>query len=122
MDPVMYPDQSTFNPARWLEPSYPTYKEPLTIYPNCQDLASFGYGRRACPGYNFAERTLVIMVARIAWALHIKKPIDPATGKEVKLKIEYEPTPNPKPLPFPCDLQVRAENRRMVVERSFTEG
>lgn len=115
MDKEVYPDQQLFNPARWLDPSYPTYKEPLTTYPNCHNFTSFGYGRRACPGYDYAERALVIMVAQMAWACNITKPIDPATKKPVILKIEYEPVPNPRPLPFPCDISARSEEKLRVV-------
>jgi cytochrome P450 len=28
-DPELYPDLETFNPLRWLDPKFPTYKEPL---------------------------------------------------------------------------------------------
>jgi cytochrome P450 len=44
-DPELYPDPETFNPARWLEKSYPTYREPLTTFPNLQNYSSFGFGR-----------------------------------------------------------------------------
>lgn len=111
MDKEMYPDQQHFNPARWLEPSYPTYKEPLTVYPNLQNFTSFGYGRRACPGFDFAERALVIMVAQIAWGFDISIPIDPKTNEPCVLKLEYEPLPNPKPLPFPCQLTPRSQTK-----------
>jgi cytochrome P450 len=33
-DTDLYPDPESFIPERWLEPSYPTYKQPLTVYPN----------------------------------------------------------------------------------------
>ena len=51
-EPKMYPDTDRrkllFNPERYLDPSYPTYKAPLTLYPNCHNYTPFGYGRRAC--------------------------------------------------------------------------
>ena len=50
MNKEEYPDQKIFNPARWVDPSYPTYKEPLTEFPNLRGDTSFGYGNRACPG------------------------------------------------------------------------
>ncbi|KAL2672416.1 hypothetical protein Neosp_013126 [[Neocosmospora] mangrovei] len=116
MDKDTYPDQQPFNPARWLEPSFPTYKEPLTVHPNCQNFTPFGYGRRACPGYDFAERTLVILVAQIAWACEVKKPIDPETNKPVVIDMKYEPTPNPRPLPFPCEIRPRSVDRSKLVK------
>lgn len=58
---------------------------------------------------------MTVMVARIAWAFNIKKPIDPATKKEVQLNIQYEPTPNPKPLPFPAEITPRSKERSEII-------
>ncbi|KAM0341693.1 hypothetical protein ACHAPU_009941 [Fusarium lateritium] len=115
MDKQMYPDQQLFNPARWLEDSYPTYKEPLTEHPNLKNYVAFGFGRRACPGYDFSERTLVILVAQIAWACEISKPVDPVTNKPVEITLRHEPTPNPKPLAFPCDVRPRSAGKVKIV-------
>ena len=114
MDKATYPDQQLFNPARWLDPSYPTYREPLTVYPNCQNFTPFGYGRRACPGWDFAERALVIMVAQLAWAFNVKRPRD-EKGEEITPVLEFEPEPNPRCLPFRCDVTLR-EGRLGVIE------
>lgn len=117
MDETLYPDQQRFDPARWLDPAFPTYRAPLSEFPNCRGFAAFGYGRRACPGADFAERTLVIMVAHLVWGFRVRRPVDPATGREVVLDVRYEPVPNPKPLAFPCLLEGRGEARRALVER-----
>lgn len=82
-DKELYPDGTAFNPDRYLNPSYPTYKEPLTVYPNCQNFPAFGYGRRGCPGADFAERTCVILLIKLAWAFNVQRPLD-EEGKEEK--------------------------------------
>ena len=43
-DEDMYPDAAEFHPKCWLEPSWPTYKEPLTDYPVLRADTAFGYG------------------------------------------------------------------------------
>ncbi|KAF4437566.1 cytochrome P450 oxidoreductase [Fusarium austroafricanum] len=115
MDQDMYPDQMLFNPDRWLDPIYPTYKEPLTIHPNLQNYTPFGYGRRACPGWDFSERTITILVAQMAWGCEIRKPLDPITNKPIEIVLLHEPTPNPKPLPFPCDIRPRSAEKVRIV-------
>jgi pseurotin biosynthesis cytochrome P450 monooxygenase len=111
----MYPDGKLFNPARWLQPGYPTYKEPLTVYPNCHNYHAFGYGRRMCPGIEFAERTLVTMVSKLAWAVDIQWPTD-KQGNQMREKIKYEPVPAPRPLRFGCSVVPRDARRTNVVK------
>lgn len=114
MDKKTYPDGKLFNPARWLESSYPTYKEPLSVYPNCQGFAAFGYGRRACPGVEFAERSLVILIAKLGWGVHIQWPRD-EQGNDIRDALTYEPVPAPRPMRFQCNIVARDEGRATTV-------
>ena len=45
-EPELYPEPETYNPQRWLDPSFPTYKAPLSEYPNLHNYSNFGFGRR----------------------------------------------------------------------------
>lgn len=75
-DPIRYPDPESFRPERWLEKGWPTFKEPLTQYPNLHNFSAFGFGRRICPGQSIAERSLYILISRVAWACHISPKHD----------------------------------------------
>jgi len=73
-NPSLYPSPNTFNPARWLTPSYPTFRSPLSHYPSLSmtPMPIFGYGPRRCPGMYIAERNLFIQAAFIGWACTLK--------------------------------------------------
>lgn len=79
----LYPDPENFRPERWLESGWPTYKEPLTKFPNLQNFSAFGFGRRICPGLNIAERSLYVLIARIAWSADIACKKD-AQGQDIQ--------------------------------------
>ena len=68
----MYPRGNEFLPERWLDPSYPTYREPLTEYPNLRGDTSFGYGNRACPGVDLTYNELCTLFGALAWAFDIR--------------------------------------------------
>ena len=74
---------------RWLEPSWPTYKEPLDRFPNLQNYSAFGFGRRICPGLNIAERSLYILVSRIAWCCDISCKKDGSGNDIVPPSYDY---------------------------------
>jgi hypothetical protein len=75
----MFPDPETFNPLRYMEPSYPTYQEPLTEYPTIINISQFGYGRRLCQGQTVADEDLLIGIGSIAWLFNIKRLSDDNT-------------------------------------------
>ena len=58
---------------RWLEPEYPTYKEPLTQYPSIINMTQFGYGRRTCQGQTVTEADLIAGIGAVAWLFDIRK-------------------------------------------------
>lgn len=72
-DPELYPDPETFNPLRWLEPKYPTYRAPLSVYPNLANSSQFGFGPRVCTGRELADEGLLVGIAALAWLFDIKK-------------------------------------------------
>ena len=115
-DAALYPDPETFLPERWLDSKYPTYKEPLSQYPNLQNFSAFGFGRRICPGLNIAERSLYIQVSMIAWACDIRE-------KQGKKPPSYDYTSgfNVQPKWFDFELLPR-KGREMVVQKAFQEA
>lgn len=118
-DEALYPDPESYNPDRWLDPKYPSYREPLTQYPNVANYSCFGFGRRICPGMHIAERSLNILVARIAWACNISKKID-SDGKEVEVPLyDYVSGFNVQPNWFAFDLKVRSEERWDIVKEAY---
>ncbi|KAI4960765.1 hypothetical protein J4E86_002390 [Alternaria arbusti] len=72
-DESLYPNPEEFNPDRYLNPKYPTYKEPLTKYPNVINHHVFGYGRRNCLGMEIVDYQLVTIMGSLAWAFNVTK-------------------------------------------------
>jgi cytochrome P450 len=117
-DPELYPDPESFIPERWLSPKYATYKEPLSTYPNLQSFSAFGHGRRICPGLNIAERSLHLLVARIAWACDIRKALNEEGEEEAVPLYDYVARMNTHPNWFPFELQARGEERLRIVKEA----
>ena len=121
-DPELYPDPETYNPNRWLSPAFPTFREPLTQYPNLVNYSMFGFGRRICPGMNIAERSLFILTARLLWACQFGHKLD-ASGKEIPIpEYNYVPGFNTQPEPFEFDVKPRNEKRWKVIQEAYQES
>lgn len=111
----MYPEAEEWRPERWLDPSWPTYKEPLSEFPTVRGDAGFGYGVRACPGIDLVSTELYTTIGSIAWGFNIKR-------KEGKLGYE-NPVPwyqtNPYVITmasqFPADVTPRSVEKARFI-------
>ncbi|KAK3940226.1 cytochrome P450 [Diplogelasinospora grovesii] len=118
-DESMYPDAESFNPRRWLDPSYPTYREPLTQYPNLNGFSQFGFGRRTCQGIPVVEQDLFLTMGGMAWAFNITKKRD-AAGLEVPVHWnDYTPLLIAKPTRFLFDACPRSEDKMARMHAMF---
>ena len=108
----MYPNADWFNPDRWLNPTYPTYRAPLTIYPRLEGHSQFGYGRRICMGVDIVSHELFLVCGALVWAYNLKKKIG-EDGREIQIPdMEYSSLLISKPDWHEFDLIVRSEKRR----------
>ncbi|KAH9215873.1 cytochrome P450 [Leptodontidium sp. 2 PMI_412] len=109
-DEALYPDPENYRPERWLDPAFPTYKEPLTHYPSLKNHSAFGWGRRQCLGLDYTEIVHITIVATILWSCNIQKKVDEKTGQEIELPwMDYTPFVIVRPMPTQLDIKPRAE-------------
>lgn len=121
-DETIYPDPDTFNPARWLEPSYPSYQEPLTKYPTIQNFTTFGYGRRICMGMDLVEQELLVGVGAMAWAFDISKKVD-GSGRTIEVnEHDYTSLLISRPRKFEFDLVARSKEREAEIWGQYDEA
>ncbi|KAI7555005.1 hypothetical protein KC317_g13125 [Hortaea werneckii] len=106
----LYPKPNQFVPERWIDPSYPTYKEPLTEFPNLRGDISFGYGNRSCPGVDLTYFELCTLFGALAWSFDIK-------AKEGTTPPYYEVNPYVITMakPFPVDITPRSEGKKRYI-------
>ncbi|KAM7212148.1 cytochrome P450 1A1 [Rhypophila decipiens] len=86
--PEKYPDGENFRPERWLDPSWPTYQEPLTRYPNFREghaMHTFGWGRRTCLGQNIVDDEMFVFGAASLWAFNSAPRTCPKTGEVIPI-------------------------------------
>ncbi|KAL9111507.1 MAG: hypothetical protein Q9227_003994 [Pyrenula ochraceoflavens] len=121
-DPDVYPDADNFRPDRWLDPRFPTYKEPLTRYPTLHGHHQFGFGRRICQGVNVVETQSFCVMGGVAWAFNLGRRKN-ARGIEIDIpENDYHPLLITKPNPFHFSLEVRSEERRQQIVRFYQES
>ena len=114
----LYPDGETFYPSRYLETTWPTYKEPTETHPNIKRFSAFGFGRRICPGLETADRSLFIQIATLAWACDISKKVGPG-GQEIPIDdSDYTEGSNVMPKPFEFELKPRSADRARLIAKA----
>ncbi|KAH9033933.1 cytochrome P450 [Lactarius hengduanensis] len=101
-DPAVFgADSARFNPARYLDE-----KGQVKLMDGREEgHASFGYGRRVCPGRHVAERTLGIDFATLLWAMRFKRP-EGAEGELDVHTVVYTGL-SAYPVPFKCKIVPR---------------
>lgn len=118
----MYPEPEAFNPGRWLSKEYPTYREPLTQYPNLNGFSQFGFGRRTCQGIPIVDQDLFLAMGGMAWAFDIRKRRDPATGEEIPVHWNnFTPLLIAKPVKFVFDAVPRGGESKLEQLRAMWE-
>lgn len=118
----MFPDPELYNPARWLDPSYPSYQGPLTKYPTIHGFTTFGYGRRACMGQALVEHELLVGIGAMAWAFDVSKKRD-LKGAEIAIpRHNYTSLIISRPRAFDFDLRARSTERRALVWKQYEDA
>ncbi|KAI1456664.1 cytochrome P450 [Annulohypoxylon moriforme] len=122
-NPDKYPDPENFRPERWLEPSWPTYQEPLTTYPTVKGMTSFGWGQRQCLGMTLTQDELLVACGALSWAFNLKHKKDPITGKDIPVPTDKSNSLLIiKPDPFEMDFEPRSEERKQEALRLWAES
>ncbi|KAL5514193.1 hypothetical protein ACEPAG_2281 [Sanghuangporus baumii] len=106
-DPAVYPDPFKFKPERFFN------SDGKLDYAATDPVKySFGFGRRLCAGYHFAENTLWITIACLLQCYNIA-PAKDKTGNPIPVKLDPSSGIISRPEAFPCSITPRSD---LVVE------
>ncbi|EAT77745.1 hypothetical protein HBI56_194320 [Parastagonospora nodorum] len=114
-----YPNPHLFDPMRFLDSALSEkLKAPTGLtgkaHPAKTGHSSFGWGRRICPGAGLAENSLIIALAKILWTFDIL----PVKGVKYDT-FAYTEGFNIRPKSFRCEIRIRSEVHRKVLEEDF---
>ena len=114
------------NPTQFQPERYLNYPLPAAAYinaadPNDRDHFSYGAGRRVCPGVHLAEKSLYLNIARVLWAFNLNKKKD-SDGQVIEPEAGMVPGWMTIPLPFKCEITVRSDQKKALIEKIWTEA
>ncbi|KAF8607170.1 cytochrome P450 [Ceratobasidium sp. AG-I] len=104
-DPEIHKDPTAFNPNRFAG---------LAAEPNPEDVI-FGFGRRRCPGIAVAQSSTWLSIALTLAAYNVT-PATGSDGKPIIPSIKYSNSTISHPEPFQCNIAVRSERIKRVIE------
>lgn len=101
----LYPDPEEFRPERFENMAMETadFRDPRNLI--------FGFGRRTCPGLQFADANIWLALANILAVLDIRKARD-ASGEEITPVVAFTSGFERHVAPFQFDISARASDRR----------
>lgn len=111
-----HPDQ--FIPERYEGDTTTTMESINSSDVRLRDHFAFGAGRRICPGYHVAERSLAVSIMRILWAFEIV-PSHEAKLPLNHLDFEGEMMPGIADKRMPVCLRLISETRKNDIETAF---
>ncbi|KAK6386125.1 hypothetical protein LTS17_001699 [Exophiala oligosperma] len=120
--PERCPDPRDFDPSR--HRAEDTLQEGFGINPDTlkRPHTTFGVGRRVCPGYNVAMRTLFMGMSRILWAFNISHKLD-AAGNSIPIDrdaiVDALVT---GPQPFECEIEPRSAEHEKLIRREWAKA
>jgi cytochrome P450 len=116
-DPNRHADPERFWPERYEGDLTTSEQSKNSADVKNRDHFAFGSGRRICPGYHVAERSLAIAIMRLVWAFEIvpapeaKLPLDP---RDYSGEMPGNPGEH-----MPVMLKVRSEAKRRTINEEF---
>jgi cytochrome P450 len=113
-----YPNPQLFNPSRFLDEKDPRFVAVLKgtkVHPAKAGHSSFGWGRRICPGADLAANSLFIALSKLIWSFDIL----PTRRYDT---FDYTDGFNIRPRPFQCQILVRSEVQKQVLEKEMKEA
>ncbi|KAH7887277.1 cytochrome P450 [Phlebopus sp. FC_14] len=117
-DPEVFPDFDEFRPERFLDETGKVDHTPPDTH--SMGHVTFGFGRRICAGYNFANHVLFIQMAMLLWAFHFDKALQADGQPVIPSKDDFiDAGVVVFPAPFKCKITPRFEGLRSVIQREI---
>ncbi|KAF9449659.1 cytochrome P450 [Macrolepiota fuliginosa MF-IS2] len=115
-DEAIFPNPEDFNPDRFLKDGSIN-----TEVPDPEVYATFGFGRRICPGAHIGLSTLYIVSVSMLSLFDISPEIDP-NGNPIQVVPEFKPASiTSDPLPFQCKITPREGRDVEVLLKEFMD-